>query len=117
MLAFTLAVMLSFQMKMPADHQPVEQNVLRFQTSAALKHQFDDGSGAGFYICPKDETLLRVKSPVPGTEYKCPVDGTVMHAGKGPQSKYFLLDEKRYGNLCTSARVIPNREDGEESPA
>ena len=97
MLALTLAVMLQFQMKMPADHQPTEPkpNVLRFQTSAALKHQFDDGSGAGYFICPKDETLLRVKSPEPGVEFKCPVDGTVMRAGKGPESKYFLLEQKQ----------------------
>jgi hypothetical protein len=85
MLALTLAVMLQFQMKMPAAQMQMR----------AVQHQHDDGSGARTFICPKDETLLRVKSPEPGAEYKCPVDGTVMRAGKGPESKYFLLDEKK----------------------
>jgi len=90
MLALTLAVMLQFKMTVPSDQVP-QFNLQQQQH----QHRYDDGSGARTYICPKDETLLRVKSPEPGAEYKCPVDGTVMQAGKGPQSQYFLLDGEK----------------------
>lgn len=94
MLALTLAVMLQFKMTIPADEVPAN-GVLRLKPAAVQQHQYDDGAGPRYYVCPKDETLLRVKSADPHAEYKCPVDGTVMRAGAGPQTKFFLLEEKR----------------------
>lgn len=31
-----------------------------------------------WFVCPKDQTMLRVTEDAEGKEYKCPVDGTVM---------------------------------------
>jgi hypothetical protein len=44
-----------------------------------------------YYICPKDQSMLRVPHGQPGATYKCPVDGTEMKSGTGPQSQYWLL--------------------------
>jgi hypothetical protein len=46
---------------------------------------------AYFYICPKDETMVRVPHSKFTGELKCPVDGTVMKPGLGQQSAIFLL--------------------------
>jgi hypothetical protein len=44
-----------------------------------------------YYICPEDETLVRVTHTSHTGDVKCPIDGTVMRAGRGPTSAYFLL--------------------------
>ncbi len=44
-----------------------------------------------FYICPKDQTMLRVPHTDHDGEFKCPVDGTPMRPSAGPGSPYFLL--------------------------
>lgn len=46
-----------------------------------------------FYICPKDQTMLRVPHSDHAGRFKCPVDGTPMRASSGPRSPYFLLEE------------------------
>jgi len=48
-------------------------------------------SGPRFYVCPKDEALLRVPHVEPGKVFFCPVDGTEMKAGSGPDRQVFLL--------------------------
>lgn len=48
-------------------------------------------TGPRFFLCPKDEALLRVPQAEPGKVYKCPVDGTEMKPGKGPDQKIWLL--------------------------
>lgn len=48
---------------------------------------------ATIYICPKDETMLRVPHTNHSGEFKCPVDGTPMRPGYGPTRRYYLLDE------------------------
>jgi hypothetical protein len=48
-----------------------------------------------FYICPKDEAMLRVPRPsraASAESYNCPLDGTPMKRGVGPQSQYWLLE-------------------------
>lgn len=45
-----------------------------------------------YYICPKDETVVRVGRGAPATgELLCPVDGAKMKAGTGPSRSIFLL--------------------------
>ena len=44
-----------------------------------------------FYICPKDQTMLRVPHSDHDGEFKCPVDGTPMRPSAAPGSPYFLL--------------------------
>jgi hypothetical protein len=44
-----------------------------------------------FYICPKDETMVRVPHSKFTGDLKCPVDGTVMKPGLGQRSAIFLL--------------------------
>jgi hypothetical protein len=44
-----------------------------------------------YYICPEDETMVRVTHTTHTGDVKCPIDGTVMKAGRGPASAYFLL--------------------------
>lgn len=47
---------------------------------------------ATYYICPKDQTMLRVPHSNHDGEFKCPVDGTPMKPGAGRTSPYFLLN-------------------------
>lgn len=44
-----------------------------------------------YYICPKDEVMLRVPHDKHGGEFTCPVDGTKMKPAVGRESAYFLL--------------------------
>jgi hypothetical protein len=53
--------------------------------------RYDDRSGARYYVCPKDETMVRVPAGRAPAELKCPVDGTPMKAGTGRDSAFFLL--------------------------
>ena len=46
--------------------------------------------GARYFICPKDETMVRVPNGHAG-DLRCPIDGTVMRPGLGRSSSYFLL--------------------------
>ena len=48
------------------------------------------GTTARYFVCPKDETIVRVTRGVPG-ELKCPLDGTTMKSGRGQAGAYFLL--------------------------
>lgn len=48
-------------------------------------------SRALFYICPKDQTMLRVPHSDHDGDFKCPVDGTPMRPSVAPGSPYFLL--------------------------
>lgn len=45
-----------------------------------------------YYVCPKDETMVRVPAGRTPGELKCPLDGTPMRAGTGRDSQIFLLD-------------------------
>ena len=48
-----------------------------------------------YYVCPKDQAMLRIPHPTRGATaetYNCPVDGTPMRRGLGPQSQYWLLE-------------------------
>jgi hypothetical protein len=44
-----------------------------------------------YYICPKDEVMLRVPHDKHAGEFTCPVDGTKMKPAVGRESRYFLL--------------------------
>jgi hypothetical protein len=44
------------------------------------------------YICPKDQTMLRVPHSDHDGAFKCPVDGTPMKPSARPSSPYFLLE-------------------------
>jgi hypothetical protein len=44
-----------------------------------------------YYICPKDEAMLRVPHSRHSGELKCPVDGTPMKPAVGRGNAYFLL--------------------------
>lgn len=44
-----------------------------------------------YYICPKDQTMLRVPHDKHDGEFTCPVDGTKMKPAVGRESAYFLL--------------------------
>ena len=48
-------------------------------------------SSPRYYVCPKDETMVRVKPGRGPAELKCPLDGTLMKAGTGADSQIFLL--------------------------
>ena len=45
-----------------------------------------------YYICPRDETMLRVPHSNHSGGFKCPVDGTPMKPAKGRESAIFLLN-------------------------
>lgn len=47
---------------------------------------------ATYYICPKDQTMLRVPHSDHDGEFQCPVDGTPMKPSAGRTSPYFLLN-------------------------
>ena len=47
---------------------------------------------AWYYVCPKDEAMLRVKKDPRGKTYHCPVDGQEMVLGRGPSGMYFYVD-------------------------
>lgn len=53
------------------------------------------GHANTWYICPKDNTTLRVPDGKDDAEYKCPVDGTKMEKHKG-RGYMFLLDGKDF---------------------
>jgi hypothetical protein len=62
-------------------------------TEAPPKKKYAPEPGAyRFYVCPKDQAVLRVLPTVPEKTFTCPVDGTVMKSGVGPGRKYWLLD-------------------------
>jgi hypothetical protein len=44
-----------------------------------------------YFICPKDETVVRIGRGTPSGELLCPVDGTKMKAGTGPRKSIYLL--------------------------
>ena len=46
---------------------------------------------ARYWICPKDQTMLRVPHSKHSGEFKCPVDGTPMKPAVGRRSEYYLL--------------------------
>ena len=48
-------------------------------------------SPAKYYICPKDQTMLRVPHSKHNGQFKCPVDGTPMKPAVGRQNEYYLL--------------------------
>jgi hypothetical protein len=48
---------------------------------------------AWYYVCPKDEAMLRVKRDPRGKAYHCPVDGQEMVLGRGPTGMYFYVGE------------------------
>lgn len=57
--------------------------------SLALPPQRRYGGTWRYYVCPSDETMLRV--PRAG-EYACPLDGTQMKPVAGTRNPYFLLN-------------------------
>lgn len=42
-----------------------------------------EGLRENWFVCPEDQTMLRVPEGKEGATYKCPVDGTVMERKKG----------------------------------
>lgn len=44
-----------------------------------------------YYVCPKDETMVRVKPGRGPAELNCPLDGTPMKAGTGWDNQIFLI--------------------------
>ena len=52
----------------------------------------DTRSAPRYYICPKDETMMRVPAGRAAGDLHCPVDGTPMKSGTGRDSQIFLLD-------------------------
>jgi hypothetical protein len=67
------------------DGVPLEGSALRFPPPSPR-------GKALYYICPKDQTMLRVPHSDHDGDFKCPVDGTPMKPGSGNASPYFLLD-------------------------
>jgi hypothetical protein len=47
--------------------------------------------GARYFICPSDETMVRVTVEKEVGELKCPVDGTPMRETAGQRREYYLL--------------------------
>ncbi len=45
-----------------------------------------------YYLCPKDQSMLRVPNAPRDATYKCPVDGTVMREAVGSNKEYYLLE-------------------------
>lgn len=46
---------------------------------------------AHYWVCPKDETMLRIPHSNHDGNFRCPVDGTPMKAAVGRSGAYFLL--------------------------
>ncbi|HEX8410826.1 MAG TPA: hypothetical protein VF883_18325 [Thermoanaerobaculia bacterium] len=44
------------------------------------------------YVCPKDGAVLRVPTNAKATAFACPLDGTPMEAGIGPNQKYWRVE-------------------------
>jgi hypothetical protein len=44
-----------------------------------------------YYVCPKDATIVVTPTPSATGRLLCPVDGTPLKAGTGPEQKFFLL--------------------------
>lgn len=44
-----------------------------------------------YYVCPKDETMVRVRPGRGPAELLCPLDGTPMKAGTGSDNQIFLV--------------------------
>ena len=44
------------------------------------------------YVCPKDGTLLRVPTTAQATAFNCPLDGTPMESGVGPNQKFYRVE-------------------------
>jgi hypothetical protein len=44
-----------------------------------------------YYVCPKDETMVRVRPGRGPAELLCPLDGTPMKAGTGSDKQIFLI--------------------------
>jgi hypothetical protein len=53
--------------------------------------RYDEKNGPRYYVCPKDETMVRVPANRAPAELNCPLDGTPMKAGTGRGSAFFLL--------------------------
>jgi hypothetical protein len=47
--------------------------------------------GIRYFICPSDETIVRVTAQKETGELRCPLDGTPMREAAGRQKEYFLL--------------------------
>lgn len=79
------------------DLEPYINNVLGTEPQGGitpLPPRPDRRTGAGprYYICPKDETMVRVPAGRGGPdELHCPLDGTPLRAGTGADSQIFLL--------------------------
>lgn len=48
-------------------------------------------TGVRYYMCPKDQTMVRVTIEREVGELQCPVDGTPLRATVGRQNGFFLL--------------------------
>ena len=59
------------------------------------RHEYDDATGPQYFMCPKDQAMLRVPSAKKGATFKCPVDGTEMRPGAGKDGMIFLLDQQK----------------------
>ena len=67
------------------DGIPLDKPILKFPQTPR------GGAKPRYYICPKDEVMLRVPHDKHGGEFTCPVDGTKMKPAVGRESAYFLL--------------------------
>ncbi len=58
------------------------------------KHrQLPSRKATTWFVCPKDQTMMRVPEDKADQTYKCPVDGTTMERRKGRGFTFFLDDD------------------------
>ena len=97
MKAFAFALLLIAAVAVNADDDRTLTIIKPDQADEVLKFEFVPKpperrqAAARYYICPKDETLVRVTQATHTGDVKCPLDGTVMTPGRGRTSAYFLL--------------------------
>lgn len=54
--------------------------------------RFKERRGQTYFVCPKDQTTLRVPKENDGQSFRCPVDGTEMEKRKGHGFTFFFDD-------------------------
>lgn len=74
-----------------ADDQPPAKPDARQQQDIFHMPAPPKPASSRYFICPKDETVVRVGRLSPKGELLCPVDGTKMKAGTGPSKSIYLL--------------------------
>ena len=62
-------------------------------------HKFPAQKATTFFVCPKDQTTLRVPEEKSEETFKCPVDGTEMEKRKGRGFTFFFDDDSFDSNI------------------